>query len=130
MSDHERNNEGQDNEKVVCVAGRDHADNSDIPKDIDREKVVCVIGHVNPKDMATITDALIRKGFEVYGEEECKERMGKDILMVGEGDHELIKLLNQNVLEEVSPKTIRPEKPVEPWRVKKGRFKGHFPRYR
>lgn len=101
---------------------------SDSPE---KKQQVVIVGSVgqNADSIRSLTRELEERGFAVYGEEEARKKFGKDIMIVDEHS-DLRHLMHKEILSHIAPKEIRPEKPEEPWRIKKGPFKGDFRRYR
>lgn len=95
----------------------------------EEKRAVVVIGSASTGTARNLVEKLEDEGFDVYGEEEVEEAFGKKIMIVDENS-DLRRLMNTKILEGIEPKVVRPEKPKEPWRIKKGPFKGDFRRYR
>lgn len=89
----------------------------------DDKRKVLVVGSGDSALLAKLGKLLADADFEVWGED-LKDRRNPTA-----GDRDIL-LSSMPVADELNSETYRKPKPVEPWRVKKGRFKGDFPRYR
>lgn len=112
----------------LVVAGPDHTKTQAHTQQSEEKRQIVVVGPANKNTLKAMGELLAQQGFEV-----SEAFTGSDISALS-GDDKLIDALMDGPLiyDEITSEMDGPrkKKKVEPWRMKKGRFKGDFPRYR
>lgn len=101
------------------------------PREILEPRKILVIGggsKIPSALLAKITAEVLEKGFEVCSPQEAQK---KGLSVTSEDARSADRILD-SIPDPMEIKHEMPRwpKPVEDWRIKKGRYKGHFPRYR
>lgn len=99
------------------------------PRNILKSRKILVIGEgskIPPDLLAKITAEVLEKGFEICSPDEAHKKG----LSVKSEDARSADMILDSIPDpmEIKQEMPKPPKPVEPWRVKKGRNKGHFSR--